>query len=156
MNLIEHWGSGIPRIIEKVKAAGLREPEFIGGEVDLRVNIYRGQVESAGKVPENEQEKKIYEYVIETGNVRTVDVEALLVVGSRRARIILRKMVERGWLEKKGNSKNTVYIKCSTENEEVSNDKFYSEKNIKHLKQGMKALDLGKGVEHELIEEEDE
>ena len=54
MNLIEHWGSGIPRIIEKVKAAGLREPEFIGGEVDLRINIYRGQVESAGKVPESD------------------------------------------------------------------------------------------------------
>ena len=43
-HLIEHWGSGIPRIIEKVKAAGLRVPEFIGGEVDLRINIYRGQV----------------------------------------------------------------------------------------------------------------
>ena len=43
MNLIEHWGSGIPRIIDKVKAAGLREPEFLGGEVDLRINIYRGQ-----------------------------------------------------------------------------------------------------------------
>ncbi len=43
MNLIEHWESGIPRIIGKVKAAGLREPEFIGGEVDLRINIYRGQ-----------------------------------------------------------------------------------------------------------------
>ena len=46
MNLIEHWGSGIPRIIEKVKAAGLQEPEFIGGEVDLRINIYRGQVDT--------------------------------------------------------------------------------------------------------------
>ena len=46
MNLIEHWGSGIPRIIEKVKAAGLREPEFIGGEVDLRINIYRGQIDT--------------------------------------------------------------------------------------------------------------
>ena len=46
MNLIEHWESGIPRIIDKVKAAGLREPEFIGGEVDLRINIYRGQVET--------------------------------------------------------------------------------------------------------------
>ena len=45
MNLIEHWGSGIPRIVDKVKAAGLREPEFIGGEVDLRINIYRGQVD---------------------------------------------------------------------------------------------------------------
>jgi len=46
MNLIEYWGSGIPRIIDKVKAAGLREPEFIGGEVDLRINIYRGQVDT--------------------------------------------------------------------------------------------------------------
>lgn len=72
MNLVEHWGSGIPRIISKVKEAGLREPEFIGGEVDLRINIYRGQVDinntninsnelyyelhdsqSAGKVPDN-------------------------------------------------------------------------------------------------------
>ena len=40
MNMIEHWGSGIPRIIDKVKAAGLQEPEFIGGEVDLCINIY--------------------------------------------------------------------------------------------------------------------
>ena len=46
MNLTEHWGSGIPRIIDKVKAAGLQEPEFIGGEVDLRINIYRGQVDT--------------------------------------------------------------------------------------------------------------
>ena len=65
MNLIEHWGSGIPRIIDKVKAAGLREPEFIGGEVDLRINIYRGQVDgtvdlndlnNAIKVPDNGNE----------------------------------------------------------------------------------------------------
>ena len=46
IKLFEHWGSGIPRIIDKVKAAGLREPEFIGGEVDLRINIYRGQVDT--------------------------------------------------------------------------------------------------------------
>lgn len=64
MNLIEHWGSGIPRIIGKVKKVGLREPEFIGGEVDLRINIYRGQVtpndlnsankalDKTGKVPD--------------------------------------------------------------------------------------------------------
>ena len=30
MNLIEHWGSGIPRIIEIINTAGLRPPEFIG------------------------------------------------------------------------------------------------------------------------------
>ena len=41
---MKHWGSGIPRIIGKVKASGLQEPEFIGGEVDLRINIYRKQI----------------------------------------------------------------------------------------------------------------
>lgn len=43
-SMIEHWGSGIPRIIGRVKALGLAEPEFIGGEVDLRINIYRNQI----------------------------------------------------------------------------------------------------------------
>ena len=58
MNLIEHWGSGIPRIIGKVKAAGLQEPEFIGEKVDLRINIYRGRIElnNANKVPDNTDE----------------------------------------------------------------------------------------------------
>lgn len=94
---------------------------------------------------------------IETGNVRTVDVEALLEAGSRRARIILRKMVERGWLEKKGNSKNTVYIKCSTENEEVSNDKILFRKEYKTFETGDESSGFRKrNVEHELIEEEDE
>ena len=50
----------------KVKAYGLRDPEFIGGEVDLRINIYRNQLNvasaaqdipqhnvSADKVPTN-------------------------------------------------------------------------------------------------------
>lgn len=50
MNLIEHWGSGIPRIIGKVKAAGLREPEFVGGEVDLRINIYRRQIDGTNSL----------------------------------------------------------------------------------------------------------
>lgn len=53
MNLIEHWGSGIPRIIDKVKASGLQEPEFIGGEVDLRINIYRGQVDTNNAINAN-------------------------------------------------------------------------------------------------------
>ena len=55
MNLIENWGSGIPRIIDKEKTAGLREPEFIGGEIDLCINIYRGQVN--GTVDHNTADK---------------------------------------------------------------------------------------------------
>ncbi len=33
-----------------------------------------------------------------------------------------------------------------------SDDPFYSKSNVEHLERGLKALDEGKGVEHELIE----
>lgn len=113
--MIGHWGSGIPRIIGKVKAAGLREPEFIGGEVDLRINIYRGGIndtnrlnrdtngcnnadkvpDSADKVPDSEQERRIYEYVLENGSVTTNKVMGLLNVKERRARVILQSIIEK-------------------------------------------------------------
>lgn len=146
MNLIEHWGSGIPRIIGKVKAMGLREPEFIGGEVDLRINIYRNPIngydmengvnviddvettaevpesagkvpesageyrKSAGKVPENDQENQIYNFVRDHGFITRVQVMELLKIKERRARNILRKMVEEEWLRKEGASRNIIYV----------------------------------------------
>ena len=39
---------------------------------------------------------------------------------------------------------------------EVSLDPFYSENNMAHLRRGIKALNSGKGVEHDIIEVEDE
>lgn len=38
---------------------------------------------------------------------------------------------------------------------EVSIDPFYSETNMAHLRRGADALNAGKGVEHELIEEDE-
>jgi len=37
---------------------------------------------------------------------------------------------------------------------EISMDPFYSEKNMAHLTRGIEALNAGKGIERELIEEE--
>lgn len=140
MHLIEHWGSGIPRILGRVREAGLREPEFIGGEVDLRINIYRGQIsahsadkvnngsqisivgadnadkvpekcrDSADKLPKNEQEQLIYKYVLENESITTAQATELLGIKQRRARDILVKMVEKNWLKKKGASRSTAYI----------------------------------------------
>lgn len=148
MNLIEHWGSGIPRIMGNVKAYGLREPEFIGGEVDLRINIYRTQLntitaaqgipqnnlsadkvptndeqfrestdkvpgkcrQSADKVPTNEQERQIYNYVLENPSITTTQAATLLNIKQRRARSLLVKMVDDRWLNKEGASRSTVYV----------------------------------------------
>ena len=131
MNLIEHWGSGIPRIIDKVKAAGLQEPEFIGGEVDLRINIYRGQVDgtvdlnnaikmpdsgnkvpdTTEKMPDSEQEQQIYKYALENGSITTAETVEILDVKHRRARAVLLNMVKDGYLRKEGAARSTIYVK---------------------------------------------
>lgn len=41
MNLIEQWGSGIPKILTQTKEYGLPEVELIDMEKALRVNMYR-------------------------------------------------------------------------------------------------------------------
>lgn len=41
MKIIEHWGSGILRVIQEVEDAGLKKPAFSDGEIDVIVTIYR-------------------------------------------------------------------------------------------------------------------
>ncbi len=41
MNLIEDWGSGIPRIMKRVRAAGLRDIEFQAWPTAFRATVYR-------------------------------------------------------------------------------------------------------------------
>ena len=43
MNLIEGWGTGIPRLLREMKEYGLAEPEFVDMEIALRINLYRAQ-----------------------------------------------------------------------------------------------------------------
>ena len=43
MNIIEAWGSGIPRILREAKEYGLREPELIEMGHDFRINLFRAE-----------------------------------------------------------------------------------------------------------------
>lgn len=66
MHLIERWGTGMLRVAKMIKEAGLGELEILGGETELRFNIYRKQAvgetteieeksgQSVGQVPEIE------------------------------------------------------------------------------------------------------
>ena len=134
MNLIEGWGTGIPRLIREMKEYGLQEPEFIDMEIALRINLYRnvsdaeldmeasqsaGKVpekcrKSAGKVPEThswpEQQQKIMEYIKENGQIVSAEAEELLGVKQRRARIVLNDMVKNGLIIKVGASRGTRYV----------------------------------------------
>ncbi len=44
MNMIEAWGSGIPKLMESVREYGLEEPEFIDMGIGLRINLYRRDI----------------------------------------------------------------------------------------------------------------
>ena len=50
----------------------------------------------------------------------------------------------------------TIFAKKMTREKripfEVSVDPFYTESNMEHLRRGVKALNAGKGVEHDIIE----
>lgn len=56
MHLIERWGTGMLRVAKMIKEAGLGELEILGGETELRFNIYRKQ--AAGQSVEVKQGTK--------------------------------------------------------------------------------------------------
>lgn len=48
MNLIEAWGSGIPKLMEAMQEYGLRDPEFCDLEIGFRINLYRKERNEQG------------------------------------------------------------------------------------------------------------
>jgi len=62
------------------------------------------------KLVENEQEEKIVNFLIENKKINVNQVEQLLNLKERRAREILKKLVDKGILEKIGKTKGSYYI----------------------------------------------
>ena len=43
MNLVEGWGTGIPKLMKEMQEYRLPEPEFLDMEIALRINLYRAE-----------------------------------------------------------------------------------------------------------------
>ena len=67
------------------------------------------------KMPDNEQEQQIYKYVSENGAITAAETAELLEVKPRRARAVLRNMVNSGCLRKEGVARSTIYVKNTEE-----------------------------------------
>lgn len=55
MNMIEAWGSGIPKLMQSMQEYGLDEPEFIDMGIGLRINLYRKSVSPTVNRPSTDQ-----------------------------------------------------------------------------------------------------
>ena len=67
--------------------------------------------DGSDKMPDSEQERCIYKYVLENSSITTNKVMELLNVKQRRARDILQSMIEKDWLRKTGAARSTIYLK---------------------------------------------
>lgn len=133
MNIMEHWGSGIPRIIRKCQELGLEEPELMEIAGSFRINLFRFPDKtrvgkSTDKVRINTDKmqkstekvwistdkskdnyKKIIQFIEERGVITNKEVRNLLNVKDSRALKILRELVEAGVLKKEGKLKGSYY-----------------------------------------------
>lgn len=119
MNIMEHWGSGIPRIIGRCKELGLEEPELLEIAGSFRINLFRFSDKmrigkSTDKVRKstdilNDNQKKIIQHIEESGAITNKEVQSLLNVKDSRALKILKEMVAAGVLKKEGKLKGSYY-----------------------------------------------
>lgn len=118
INLIEHWGSGIPRINQQLRDAGLCELEFIGGDTDLRINIYRGQneVNDLNNDPDDLNSSKDD---LETSLLVAIETNPELTqkalgeklgVSTATVKRMLAKLQEEGIVQRKGSNRKGKWI----------------------------------------------
>ena len=71
MNLIEGWGTGIPRLLREMKEYGLAEPEFVDMEIALRINLYRAHTSIKSSDETDTDTKTNVETDTETGEEKS-------------------------------------------------------------------------------------
>ena len=146
MGYIEHWGSGILRVLQEVRDAGLPEPEFLGGDTDLRINIYRNGSETGivtglrrdslsddGIAEETtsktnaapnaaiavvpSQKERILDALRKNASISISDAIRILGVQERQAQRILKSLIEEGSAVKIGAARATRYAEAKKRTE---------------------------------------
>ena len=121
VHLMERRGSGLKKIISSYQNAinytQEKEVEFKSTQKDFKVILknlnYKVAIKSGDKVAikfQDEQLKKILEYIKKHDNCRTSDIENLLSVKSSRARKLLSILVSEKKIEALGQNKNRYYV----------------------------------------------
>ena len=136
----DQLGSGVRKLFKYSKYYSGKDPEFIEDDVfriivplDDEYSFDYGtensvssenkadrNIKNADKIPINAdkvpisnlsaQQKKIWQFVEDEGNITSRQAEILLEVKQRRARTILGEMVDIGLMERHGAYKNTTYV----------------------------------------------
>lgn len=113
---IEHWGSGVTRILDLCQMQGLPAPQFRSAsgrfEVTFTKSLYTvNRVLPAGL---NERQTETLQWVLEHSRIRNSDYRSLFQVSARTASRELAVLVQQGVLEQIGRSGPLVYYQLKT------------------------------------------
>ena len=108
MEIIEEWGTGIRRILNRAKEYGLPEPEFMEIGDTFRVNLYKKADKKADKILQREQ--LILSYIEKNGFITNKEAREVLGLADSTTKRFLKYMVETGLLMEKGERKSRKYI----------------------------------------------
>lgn len=121
MDLIEQWGTGIQRIINRAKEYGLPKPEFMEIGETFRVNLYRKKadkkpIKKADKKPiKVNRENLIMAYIKENGSISNMEARQILNLAESTTKRFLKNMVNEGLLLEKGERKSRIYVLTAEE-----------------------------------------
>ena len=121
MNLVEAWGSGIPKLMQAMQEYGLREPEFIDMEVAFRINLYRGQNEvikvknqncelDAPNNDRNDLETRLSELIRKNPELTHKVLAEALAVSAATIKRTLTKMQREGKVIREGSNRKGKWI----------------------------------------------
>lgn len=107
MNIIEDWGSGIPRISADIKDAGLRDLEISAWSNAVRMVIYRqfpptDGGNGGGSRCVTDREEKILSLMRENPHISVSAIVAATGVGKRSIERVIAKMKSMGMIERIG------------------------------------------------------
>ena len=113
IHLMERRGSGLKKIISSYQNAinytQEKKVEFKSTQKDFKVILKNLNYKVAIKI-QDEQLKKILEYIKKYNNCKTSDIENLLSVKSSRARKLLSILVSEKKIQALGQNKNRYYV----------------------------------------------
>lgn len=112
LGYVEIWGSGLPIMLSTCLDKGLKRPviEEKGGFVD--VQIFRMKEETISELTYDDltiQEETVMKYLNANDHLKSSDFTEVLKVKDRRVRIILKGLVDKGYIENIGHTTNSIY-----------------------------------------------
>ena len=109
MEIIEEWGTGIRRILNRAKEYGLPEPQFMEIGDTFRVNLFKKADKKADKIQQREQ--LILDYIDKHGFIINKEAREILGLADSTTKRFLKHMVETGLLMESGERKSRKYTR---------------------------------------------